>query len=101
MSRAAPAAVGAGPRFTYQSLSIVTNNFEKRRGCLSVFQGVLVSGTLVAVKRLELGVAAGAGAAGLSMTDQMRTEVEYCCRKCSTSTSCLCLDRARTARHPA
>jgi len=31
MSRAAPAAAGAGPRFTYQSLSIVTNNFEKRR----------------------------------------------------------------------
>jgi hypothetical protein len=27
-------------------------------------------------KRLELGVAAGAGAAGLHMTDQMRTEVE-------------------------
>jgi serine/threonine protein kinase len=37
---------------------------------------VLASGTRVAVKRLELGVAAGAGAAGLSMTDQMRTEVE-------------------------
>jgi hypothetical protein len=45
-------------------------------GCGSVFQGVLASGTLVAVKRLELGVAAGAGVAGLSMTDQMRTEVE-------------------------
>ncbi len=42
----------------------------------SVFQGVLASGTLVAVKRLELGVAAGTGAAGLSMTDQMRTQVE-------------------------
>ena len=79
MSRAAPAAAGAGPRFTYQSLSIATNNFEKRlgvRGCGSVFQGVLRSGTLVAVKRLELSVAAGAGAALLSMTDQMRTEVE-------------------------
>ncbi len=79
MSRAAPAAAGAGPRYTYQSLSIATNNFEKRLGgggCGSVFQGVLASGTLVAVKRLELGVAAGGGAAGLSMTDQMRTEVE-------------------------
>ena len=75
MSRAAP----AGLRFTYQSLSKATNNFEKRLGgggCGSVFQGVLASGTRVAVKRLELGVAAGAGAAGLSMTDQMRTEVE-------------------------
>ena len=29
-----------------------------------------------AVKRLELDLAAGAGAAGLSLTDQMRTEVE-------------------------
>ena len=79
MSRAAPAAGGAGPRYTYQSLSIATSNFEKRLdggGCGSVFQGVLGSGTLVVVKRLELGVAAGAGAAGLSMTDQMRTEVE-------------------------
>ncbi len=79
MSRAAPAAGGAGLRFTYQSLSKATNNFEKRLGgggCGSVFQGVLASGTRVAVKRLELGVAAGAGAAGLSLTDQMRTEVE-------------------------
>ncbi len=79
MSRVAPAAGGAGPRYTYQSLSIATNNFEKRLvggGCGSVFQGVLGSGTRVAVKRLEVGVAAGAGAAGLSMTDQMRTEVE-------------------------
>jgi serine/threonine protein kinase len=79
MSRAAPAAAGAGRRYTYQDLSNATNNFEKRLGgggCGSVFQGVLASGTRVAVKRLELGVAAGAGAAGLSMTDQMRTEVE-------------------------
>jgi interleukin-1 receptor-associated kinase 4 len=79
MSQAAPAAGGAGPRYMYQYLSIATNNFEKRLGsggCGSVFQGVLASGTRVAVKRLELGVAAGAGAAGLSMTDQMRTEVE-------------------------
>jgi hypothetical protein len=29
---AAPAAAGAGPRFTYQSLSKATNNFEKRLG---------------------------------------------------------------------
>jgi serine/threonine protein kinase len=63
-------------------VGVHTNNFEKRLGgggCGSVFQGVLGSGTRVAVKRLELGVAAGAGAAGLSMTDytdQMRTEVE-------------------------
>ena len=79
MSRVAPAAGGAGPRYKYQSLSIATNNFEKRLGgggCGSVFQGLLASGTRVAVKRLELGMAAGAGAAGLSMTDQMRTEVE-------------------------
>jgi hypothetical protein len=82
-SRAAPAGAGAGPRFTYQSLSIATNNFENRLGgggCGSVFQGVLASGTRVAVKRLELGVAAGAGEAGLSMTDQMRTEVEVLSR---------------------
>ena len=45
-------------------------------GSLQVLQGVLGSGTRVAVKRLEVGVAAGAGAAGLCMTDQMRTEVE-------------------------
>ncbi len=35
MSRAAPAAAGAyltGPRFTYQSLSVATNNFKKRLG---------------------------------------------------------------------
>jgi ubiquitin len=79
MSRAAPAAAGAGPRYTYQSLSLATNNFTKRLGsggCGSVFQGVLGSGTLVAVKRLELDVAAGAGEAGLSMTDKMRTAVE-------------------------
>jgi hypothetical protein len=65
--------------FTYQTLSKATKNFEKRLGgggCGSVFQGVLVSGTRVAVKRLELDVAPGAGAAGLYMTDQMRTEVE-------------------------
>ena len=37
---------------------------------------MLASGTRVAVKRLALGVAAGSEAAGLSMTDQMRTEVE-------------------------
>ncbi len=68
----------------------MTNNFEKRLGdggCGSVFQGVLASGTHVAVKRFELGVAAdagtaglgvvaGTGAAGLSMTVQIRTEVE-------------------------
>ena len=81
MSRGATAAAGAGLRFTYQSLSKATNNFEKRLGgggCGSVFQGVLGSGTLVAVKRLELGVVTGAGAVGISetMTDQMRTEVE-------------------------
>ena len=60
-------------------LSIATNNFEKRLGgggCGSVFQGVLAAGTRVAVKRLELDGLPGAGAAGLSLTDQMRTEVE-------------------------
>ncbi len=41
---------------------------------------MLASGTRVAVKRLELGVAACAGAAGLSMTDQMSTEVEVLSR---------------------
>ncbi len=54
MSRASPAAGGTGPRYTYQSLSRATNNFEKRLGsggCGSVFQGVLGSGTLVAVKK--------------------------------------------------
>ena len=79
MSRVVPVAGGAGPRYTYQSLSIETNNFEKRMGdggCGSVFQGLLTSGTRVVVKRLELGVAAGAGAEELSMTDQIRTEVE-------------------------
>jgi hypothetical protein len=71
---------GAGPRYTYQYLSIATNNFEKRLGgggSGSVFQGVLTSGTLVDVKKLELGlVADGGGGAGISMTDQMRTELE-------------------------
>jgi hypothetical protein len=98
MPRAAPAAAGAGPRYTYQYLSIATKNFGERPGgggCGSVFQGVMASGTRVAVKRLELGVAAGGGAAaGLSMTDR-------CCRKCSTSTSCHCWERARTAWRPA
>ena len=78
MSRAAPAAAGAGLRFTYQSLSKATNNFEKRLGgggCGSVFQGALVSGTRLAVKRLELDGLPGAGGC-LSMADQMRTEVE-------------------------
>ena len=37
---------------------------------------MLGSGTLVAVKGLELGVAAGARATGLSMKDQMRTAGE-------------------------
>ncbi len=32
MSRVAPSGGGAGPRYTYQSLSITTNNFEKRLG---------------------------------------------------------------------
>ena len=65
--------------FTYQSLSKSTNKFEKRLddgGCRSVFQGVLVSVTRVAVKRLELDVAAGAGAVRLCMIDQIRTELE-------------------------
>ncbi len=66
-------------RFTYEALSKATNNFEKRLGgggCGSVFQGVLASGTHVAVRRMELGVAAGADAGWRAMTDQMRTEVE-------------------------
>ncbi len=65
--------------FSFESLLKATKIFEKRlggAGCGSVFQGALASGTRVAVKRHALGVAAGAGAAGLSMTDQMRTEVE-------------------------
>ena len=37
------------------------------RQCAYRRQGVLGSGTLVAVKRLELGVTAGTGAAGLSV----------------------------------
>ena len=100
-SRGAPGGTVAGPRYTYQYLSITTNNFEKRLdggGCGSVFQGVLVSGTLVPVKILELGVVAdGTGTVGLSMTDQRWR----CCRKCITSTSCRCWDRARTAWRPA
>jgi len=82
MSRTAPPAPAARTVvcFTYQALSIATNNFEKRLGsggCGSVFQGVLVSGTCVAVKRLELDVVPGAGQGWLSqMGDQMRTEVE-------------------------
>ncbi len=44
--------------------------------CGSVFQGVLGSGTLVVVKRLEVGVTAGARAIGISMTDQIRTEAK-------------------------
>jgi interleukin-1 receptor-associated kinase 4 len=66
-------------RFTYEALSKATKSFEKRLGgggCGSVFQGVLASGTHVAVKRLELGVSAGADAGWRAMTDQMRTEVE-------------------------
>ncbi len=65
--RAAPATAEAVPRFTYQSLSRATSNFKKRLGgggCGSVFQGVLGSAIRVAVKRLELVVAPGAGAAG-------------------------------------
>jgi hypothetical protein len=41
---------GAGSGYTYQSLSMVTNNFEKRLvagGCGSVFQGVLGRGLLL------------------------------------------------------
>ncbi len=49
---------------------------------------------------LELGVVVGTGTVGLSMTDQIRTEVEVLsqknCHKCSTSTSCRHWDRART-----
>jgi hypothetical protein len=89
--------------FSYESLSNATKNFEKLLGgggCGSVFHGVLVSGTRVAVKRLELGVAADAGAAGLSM--QIKCVHRWrCCRKCNTSTLCRCWDRARTAWRPA
>jgi hypothetical protein len=52
--------------FSYESLAKATKNIEKRLGdggCGSVFQGVLVSGTHVAVKRLELDSLPGTGAA--------------------------------------
>jgi len=48
---------GCMTRFSYQSLFRATNNFDKRLGSgsfSSVFQGVLTSGTRVAVKRLAI-----------------------------------------------
>ena len=64
-------------RFTYSSLSQATNQFDKRLGgggFGSVFQGILASGTLIAVKRLEIDPALGP-AGGLPHLDQMLTEV--------------------------
>jgi interleukin-1 receptor-associated kinase 4 len=83
VSAGAPAGGGCGKdTFKYKTLSKATKSFEKRLGgggCGSVFEGVLVSGTRVAVKRLELNLAPGARGGELSMLsiiDQMRTEVE-------------------------
>ncbi len=81
MSTVTTAVGGSRSRYTYQDLSSVTNNFEKRMdggGCGSVFQGVLASGTRVVVKRFELGVVVGGGS-GISMTDQMWTEIRHRC----------------------
>jgi hypothetical protein len=84
-------------------VSITTNNFEKRLGgggCGSVFQEVLGSGTLVAVKRLELGWCQTQEQRGYLC--QIKCEQRWrCCRKCITSTSYRCWDRARTAWRPA
>jgi len=64
-------------RFTYSALSQATNQFDKRLGgggFGSVFQGILASGTLIAVKRLEIDPALGP-AGGLPNLDEMLTEV--------------------------
>ena len=64
-----PAVRGGVMRFRYESLELATNKFDTRLGgggFGSVFQGVLASGTQVAVKRLE----------GDADIDQMQTEVQ-------------------------
>ena len=61
-------------RFTYDALSAATDKFSKRLGTGgfgSVFDGTLVSGTRIAVKKLV-----DAGAAETSQREQMATEVE-------------------------
>jgi len=68
---------GCVTRFSYQSLSRATNNFDKRLGSGgfgSVFQGVLTSGTRVAVKRLAIDP--NLGPAGGLLHVQMQTEVQ-------------------------
>ena len=81
----AGAAAGGGcgkDTFKYKPLLNATKNFVKSLtggGFGSVFEGVLVSGTRVAVKRLELNltsVTRGGGISVISIIDQMRTEVE-------------------------
>ena len=85
MAPTAAAAVAPAPApvkgrvtcFTYQSLSRATNNFDKRLGSGgfgSVFQGVLMSGTHVAVKRLEIDP--NLGLLHLDQNCQMKTEVQ-------------------------
>ena len=65
--------------FTYQELSVATNKFARRLGgggFGSVFQGALVTGAKVAVKRLELGDGRSTPADLLCIKEQMRTEVQ-------------------------
>jgi len=72
---------GCVTRFSYQSLSRATNNFDKRLGSGgfgSVFQGILKSGTHVAVKRLEIDPNLGPAGGRLHVDQncQMQTEVQ-------------------------
>jgi len=78
----APAHVkGCMTRFSYQSLCRATNNFDKRLGSGgfgSVFQGFLMSGTRVAVKRLEIDLNLGqaVGRLHVNQNHQMQTQVQ-------------------------
>jgi len=87
MAPAAAAMVGPAPvpmrncvtRFSYQSLSRATNNLDKRLGSGrfgSVFQGVLTSGTRVAVKRLNLEFGPVGGLPHMDQILQMQTEMQ-------------------------
>jgi len=71
---------GCVTRFSYQSLSRATNNFDKRLGSGRfglVFQGVLTSGTRVAVKRLNLELGPAGGLPHMHQILQMQTEMLY------------------------
>jgi len=68
---------GGVTHFSWEVLCKATKDFEKRLGgggCGCVFQGILSSGTRVAVKRLEVDPVVGL--AGVVLLDQMQTEVQ-------------------------